>query len=98
MFRGRRVVVKDLLDEGLIAADASLTWACLQKDVSHRAKVLDTGDIRLDDGRIYSYPSRATCEAAGIAAADGWRVWKTPSGRTLFDLRSELLAQHYPSG
>ena len=89
MFKGRRVVVKDLLDEGLIDADTPLTWTRPQKDITHTAKVLDTGDIQLDDGGTYSFPSRAASEAAGIPA-NGWWVWKTPSGRTLSDLRSEL--------
>ncbi|WP_420611898.1 hypothetical protein [Candidatus Spongiisocius sp.] len=97
MLKGRSVVVKDLLDEGLIAADTPLTWTRPQKEKSYTARVLDTGDIKLDDGRIYSSPSRAACEAAGTAV-NGWRVWKTPSGRTLLDLRSELLGRHDPSG
>ena len=94
---GHQVAVKDLLEAGLIAADTPLMWTRPRKGQTHRARVLATGDIRLDEGGTHSSPSLAAHEAAGIAV-NGWRVWKTPGGRTLSDLRSELLARHEEDG
>lgn len=90
---GRRVVVSDLLDAGLIEPDTPLTWTRPRIDKTHKARVLGTGEIRLEDGRTYSSPSRAAKEAAGIVAYHGWVAWTVPDGRTLLDLRSELLEQ-----
>ena len=91
---GRRVVVSDLLDARLIEPDTPLTWTRPRIGKTYGAAVLDTGDIRLDDGRTYSSPSRAAQEAAGIVAAAGWSVWSVPDGHTLSDLRAKLLEQH----
>ena len=90
---GRRIVVSDLLDAGLIEPDTPLTWTRPRIGKTYKARVLNTGDIRLDDGRTYSSPSRAAKEAAGIVAYHGWIAWTVPDGRTLLDLRSELLEQ-----
>ena len=88
---GRRVVVSDLLDAGLIEPETPLTWTRPRIGKTYNARVLGTGDICLDDGRTYSSPSRAAKEAAGIVAYAGWRAWTVPDGRTLSALRAELL-------
>ena len=93
---GRRIVVSDLLDAGLIEPDTPLTWTRPRIGKTYNARVLSTGDIRLDDGRTYSSPSRAAKEAAGIVAYHGWRAWTVPDGRTLLDLRTKLLKQRNP--
>lgn len=91
---GRPVAVRDLLDAGLIEPDTPLTWIRPRIGKTYRATVLNNGDIRLDDGRIYSSPSRAALKAADIVAAAGWSVWSVPEGHTLSDLRTELLEQY----
>jgi len=68
-----------------------MTWTRPQIGKTYNARVLSTGLIRLEDGRTYSSPSRAACEAAGIGACNGWKAWKIPDGRTLSDLRTELV-------
>ncbi|MXY75905.1 MAG: hypothetical protein F4Y40_02330 [Acidimicrobiia bacterium] len=90
---GRRVVVSDLLDAGLIEPGTILTWTRPRIGETYKARVLATGDIRLDDDRTFASPSRAAREAAGIVAAPGWSSWAAPDGRTLSKLRSELLEQ-----
>ena len=90
---GRRIVVGDLLDAGLIEPDTHLTWTRPRIGKTYNAWVLSTGEIRLEDGRTYSSPSLAAREAAGIVAAAGWNVWSVPDGRTLLELRSKLLKQ-----
>ena len=94
---GHRVVVSDLLDAGLIKPDTPLTWARPRIGKTYKAQVLSTGDIRFDDGRTYSSPSRAAREAAGIVAYAGWHAWSVPDGQTLSGLRAELL-EHQDSG
>ena len=93
---GHRVGIRDLLDAGLIEPDTPLTWARPRKGKTYKAQVLSTGDIRLDDGRTYSTPSPAACEAAGDGACAGWNAWTVPDGQTLSDLRAELLEQQNP--
>ena len=93
---GHPVVVSDLLDAELIKPDTPLTWTRPKIGKTYNAGVLNTGAIRLDDGRTYASPSRAAREAAGIVAYNGWDAWKVPNGRTLSELRSELLEQRNP--
>ncbi len=90
---GHPVVVADLLEAGLIKSDVSLMWTRPRIGQTYNARVLSTGAIRLDDGRIYSSPSLAAREAAGIVAYNGWNAWKVPDGRTLAELRTELMEQ-----
>lgn len=96
MIDGRRVVVSDLIDAGLIEPDTVLKWPRPIVDKTYNARVLSTGDIRLDDGRTFATPSRAAREAAGVVTAAGWNYWRAPDGRTLSELRSELLEQQRP--
>ena len=57
---GRPVRVRDLLDAGLLAADDLLTWRRPRKGEFHRARVLTTGKILLNDGsgRVFDDPSQ----------------------------------------
>ena len=93
---GRPVVVNDLLEAGLIKPDTPLTWTRPRIGETYKARVFSTGTIRLDDGRTFSSPSLAAREAAGIVAYNGWNAWKIPDGRTLSELRTELIEQHNP--
>ena len=65
--------------------------------VTYRATVLANGSIRLDSGREFAHPSKAAKEAAGIEAYDGWRAWHVEDGRSLADLRKQLLEQQSQS-
>lgn len=87
------IAITDLLEAGLIKPNTSLTWTRPRLGLSYDALVLNTGEIRLDDGRTYASPSLAAREAAGIVAYNGWNAWKVPDGQTLSDLRTELLEQ-----
>lgn len=88
---GRRIAVSDLLDAGLLDADSPVTWTRPRIGALYSARVLPTGQIRLEDGRTFASPSRAAMEAADVPAYDGWHAWTIPDGRTLSDLRSELI-------
>ena len=76
---GRRIVVSDLLDAGLIEPDTPLTWTRPRIGKTYKARVLNTGDIRLDDGRTYSSPSRAAKEAAALSPTTGGSHGRYPT-------------------
>ncbi len=88
---GRRIVVADLLEAGMLRPGEVLTWERPKKHETYRARVLEDGEIELEDGRVYASPSRAAIEAAGIPAYDGWHAWRTEGGSTLGDLRQQLI-------
>lgn len=88
---GRRIAVSDLLDAGLVEAETPLIWTRPRVGATYQARVLPSGQIALEDSRAFASPSRAAVEAAGIPAYDGWHAWVIPDGRSLSDLRTELL-------
>lgn len=90
---GRRIAVSDLLDAHLIEPGTALRWTRPRIGVSYSALVSGSGQIELEDGRTYASPSRAAKEAADIPAYDGWHAWTLRDGRTLSDLRAELLTE-----
>ncbi len=97
-FDGRRLTVGDLLNAGLLEAGAALSWTRPKIGRTYSAKVLETGQIQLDDGgRVYASPSRAAKEAAGVVAYDGWQAWCTSDGKLLAELREQLLASNAPT-
>ena len=93
MIHGRRVRIGDLLEAGLLQEGEQLTWMQRKSGPMHLARVLKTGQIELDDGsgRIFNHPSPAAKTASGNIASAGWDVWRAEDGRTLADLRSELI-------
>lgn len=89
---GRRVKVADLLSAGLLEPGATLVFRRRRADEVHRATVLETGHLRLEDGRTYPSLSRAAAAAAGVRALDGWHAWfLEPSGASMDTLRQRLL-------
>lgn len=91
---GRRVRLSDLLEHGLLEPGDSLTWDRPQLGTHYEASVTEVGAIELEDGRVFSSPSRAGMEAAGIPSLDGWYAWRIPQreGILLNDLRRKLAA------
>ncbi len=88
---GRMVTIADLIDAGLLEPGTKLQWKRPRKRELHKAEVLESGKIKLDDGREFSSPSRAAREAANIVASRGWSVWRTEDGTLLADLRNQLI-------
>ena len=86
---GRRVQMSDLLEAGLVNDGDELWWRRPRLGNDYRAVVTSDGTLRLDDGRIFTSPSRAAKEAANIPAVDGWYAWKL-GDKTLHALREEL--------
>jgi CBS domain-containing protein len=89
---GRRVRVHDLLKHGLLRAGECLTFTRPRLGETHKATVTDRGWLRLENGEEVRSPSRAAMIAVGSGGAfDGWHAWALPDGRTLNQLRQELL-------
>lgn len=93
LIRGRRVMVSDLLEAGLIEAGAKLRFNRARIGATYTATVTGKGRIRLEpDGEEFRSPSRAAMVAAGMRAVDGWRAWwVVDQDRLLDNVRQELL-------
>ena len=94
---GRRVLVRDLLQAAVLEPGAALTWNRPRSGETYRATVLPDGALRLEDGREFSAPSRAADEAVGSGSFDGWRQWRVDDGRSLANLRHQLLERRRQS-
>jgi CBS domain-containing protein len=91
---GRRVQVRDLLDEGLLDEGDHLEFRRPRSGESYSAEVTSDGRLRLPDGREFAAPSRAAVEVAAVGAIDGWSVWTVVGRETnLFALRQTLLSR-----
>jgi hypothetical protein len=90
---GRRVRLDDLVDGGLLQVGETLTWERPRVGAVHRAIVTENGALELDNGGVWSSPSRAAKEAAGVPAVDGWLHWRTEQGVILTELRRRLVEE-----
>ena len=93
VLESRGIRLTDLLEAGLTSSGDALVWARPKTGEIYYASVTDNGCVRLEDGRVYSGPSRAAAEVAGIPAYDGWRAWRVggSDGELLDELRARLL-------
>jgi CBS domain-containing protein len=93
LFRGRRVMIRDLVDAGLLEAGTILVWDLPQIGESFQVTVTETGQLQLPDGGQAGSPSRAIRDLTG-KSVDGWYAWRTADkSKSIDDLRQELL-QH----
>lgn len=92
---GRRVMVSDLLSNGLLEPGTKLQFKRARIGDTFHATVTDQGRIRLEpSGEEFRSPSRAAMVAAGMRAVDGWRAWLVVDQDRLLDaVRQELLDQ-----
>jgi hypothetical protein len=91
---GRRVLISDLIAEGLLETGTVLTWNRTKVGATFSCTVTEGGKIQLADGRVFDTPSRAAKEAAGVSAVDGWEKWLLPSGEKLAVLFHEFKRRH----
>ena len=89
----RNIRLTDLLEAGYISSGDRLIWARPGAGEVYYATVTDNGCVRLEDGRVFSGPSRAATEAAGLPAYDGWQAWRVggSDGELLDHLRARLI-------
>ncbi|MFD7912562.1 CBS domain-containing protein [Streptomyces sp. NPDC059752] len=91
LLEGRRVTVGDLLEAGHLDAGAKLTFERPRRGEKHQAEVAADGKVKLSDGQLFLSPSRAATAAVGRGSFDGWHAWTLADGRTLDQLRQQLL-------
>jgi hypothetical protein len=89
LFDGRRVAVRDLLDNGFLVTGQQLSFVRPRSGGTHVAVVDDRGFL-LVEGRRHATPSGAVWAAVGVHV-DGWTAWVTESGDSLHSLRMRLL-------
>ena len=93
MLEARGIRLTDLLEGGYVSSGDRLVWARPGTGEIYNATLTDNGCIKLEDGRVFSGPSRAATEVAGIAAYDGWQAWRVggADGELLDHLRARLI-------
>ncbi|MEU6129554.1 CBS domain-containing protein [Saccharopolyspora sp. NPDC047091] len=93
LIEGRRVMVADLLEQGLIEPGTRLRFDRNRIGQTFFATVTEQGRIRVDSlGEEFRSPSGAAMVAAGMRAVDGWRAWVVVGQERLLDsVRQELL-------
>jgi len=91
--RGRRVRLADLVEASLLEPGQSLVWERPRLGETYSATVTDDAELRLEDGRRFTTPSRAAMAAADIPSYDGWYAWRLPDGgqESLHDLRGRCV-------
>ncbi len=75
-----------LLADGRLRVGQRLVWRRRNLRQEHHAVVLQTGELRLDDGSTHSTPSGAATVIAGNQQ-NGWKAWATEDGTLLKELR-----------
>jgi CBS domain-containing protein len=91
LLQGRRVVIADLINAGLLHPGAQLVFNRPRLGTTYQAAVTAEGRLQLLDGRTFASPSRAASAAAG-GSLDGWHAWQVdPDGEFLDALRQRLL-------
>ena len=89
---GRRVMIADLINAGLLEIGTSLRFKRPRMGQTHKAVVAADGTLSIEGGQVFRSPSRAAAVAADMPAVDGWHAWTVvASGRSLDSLRQELL-------
>ncbi|MFD8251430.1 restriction system modified-DNA reader domain-containing protein [Streptomyces werraensis] len=91
LLEGRRVTVGDLIEAGNLQVGDKLTFDRPRRGEKHHAEVAVNGKVQLADGQLFRSPSRAAIAAVGEGSFDGWHAWTLDDGRTLDQLRQQLL-------
>lgn len=93
-YDGRRMRVRDLVENGLLSDGDELIWERPKSGETYSATITADGLIRLPDGTEVTTPSTAAARCTGVGAYDGWYAWKVVgTGRLLNEYRHELAAQ-----
>jgi hypothetical protein len=87
------ISLRDLLEAGILSPGTILVWRRSRSSVTHKAKLLATGQIELATGGKFDTPSGAATELNSRPGVDGWRVWRVgnESGPRLDEIRKNLL-------
>lgn len=88
--RASTIVLANLLEAQLIAPGDELTWIRRGKGVSHHVTVTDDGHLETSDHQRFSSPSDAAYKLSG-SSYNGWTAWTVADGRSLDEVRADLL-------
>jgi hypothetical protein len=91
--KGARSGLSELIDAGLLPADAALECTLYKKTFAARVK---DGEIELQ-GTMYATPSAAASALRDGKASNGWVIWKY-KGQLLADLRAKLTPSSSAAG
>jgi hypothetical protein len=78
-----------LIKAGLLAPNDVLRHEQPRRRMVHEATVTARGWLRLEDGSMFSTPSRALAEQTGTTI-NGWAYVHVPSGKPLHELRDQV--------
>jgi predicted transcriptional regulator len=93
LFRGRRVMVRDLVNARLLEPGSVLVYDRPQVGDTFQVTVTETGRLKLPDGGEVASLSGAVLELTG-KSVDGWYAWRTAdTDESLHSLRQRLLEQ-----
>lgn len=81
--------VANLIAAGLVDSGTRLTWK-RRGGNNFFAEVQSNGSIKTADGAVHKSPSGAARKLVG-RPVDGWSVWRVPSGKTLGEIRRQLI-------
>lgn len=84
------ISLADLLEAGILSSGTILVWP--RRGVTHKAKLLSTGRIKLATGETFETPSGAAAQLNSKRAVDGWLAWRVggESGPRLAEIRKNL--------
>ena len=90
---GRRVLVADLIEAGLVMADEAVEFVRPRLGERYDATIQADGSFLMADGSVHGSPSLAAMRAASMVACDGWYVWRVKrlGGTKLFELRNQFV-------
>jgi hypothetical protein len=96
---GKRVMVLDLIEAGLLEADEPVEFVRPRLGQHHRAVIRGDGTFQIEDGSVHQSPSLAAIRAADIVSYDGWHAWRIPrlGGTKLNELRLQYIASRQQS-
>jgi hypothetical protein len=85
-----KIGLDDLIKSGVLTAGTVLVWP--RRTMTHSAKLLATGHIRLATGDVFDTPSGAAKHLNDGRPVDGWLAWRVTdeSGARLADIRETL--------
>jgi hypothetical protein len=86
-----RITLYELIKAGLLPVDTDIFWR-RYNGVTHKAKVLADGQIKIASGDICPTPTAAARKLNGDQPVNGWMSWRVgdKTGPTLSKVREQI--------
>jgi hypothetical protein len=87
-----RITLYELIKAGLLSADTEIVWR-RYSGVTHKAKLLADGHIKIASGDICPTPTAAARKLNGDKPVNGWVTWRVgdKNGPTLSKVREQII-------